>query len=100
MVDGSPRKPPRERVSRERGRCSPPIDAEDSLVDPTSDATLRGQIRQRGERAAPLRQCMDVADRARAKRRSVPPEIAGEEFALEPRDVDADGTFRFARPAL
>jgi len=43
---------------------------------------------------------MDVADRARLERRAVAREVAGEEFALEPRDVDADGAFSFARAAF
>ena len=43
---------------------------------------------------------VDVAEHARAQRRAVPAPVVGEELALEPRDVDADGALGLARPAL
>src|SRR5439155_20387239 len=85
---------------RERWRFPSPIDAEQLLVQPSSDTALRDEVRERREPAAPGRQQAYVTDRAHAERRAVAAPVVGEELALEARDVDADRTLRLACAAL
>src|SRR4030095_10596562 len=62
--------------------------------------TTLSRSREWREAAAPDRGLMRVPEHARFHRCAVALPIVGEELALEPRDVDADGAFRFAGPAL
>ena len=43
---------------------------------------------------------VDVAEQVRARRGAMPAPVVGQELALEPCDVDADGAFRLAGAAL
>jgi hypothetical protein len=85
---------------RPRGRQAAPVHAEQPFVQPSSRAAGGGEIRQRRQPAAPLRQCRRAAKRAGAQRHAVLVPVPGEELALVARHVDADRTLRFAGAAL
>ena len=79
---------------------SPPIDAEDLLVDPAADSAAGDGVGDRREAAAPFRHRADVTDDARFQRHAVALPVAGEELTLETRDVDADGALGLAGAAF
>ena len=69
--------------------------------DPAAGALPRDEVRRAARtRLPPFRQPCDVADHARLQRRAVPLPVAGEELALEARDVDADRALGLAGAAL
>src|SRR5437868_3876753 len=57
-------------------------------------------VRNRSEPAAPNRKLVNVAECPSSKWRSMSPPIAGQELALQPRDIHAHGTLGLAGAAL
>src|SRR5688572_2463131 len=82
------------------GQRSPAIDPGDSLRRPARHRRVRDGVRERREAAAPDRGGARAAKGMRGERQAMAIPVAGEELALEPRDVDADRALALAGAAL
>ena len=89
----------RSRTSRSSTPAACAVDRRPSTVSPSQrPAALRASALESGAtRLAHFDSVCDVPDRARAERHAVAAPVAGEELALEARDVDADRTLGSCR---